>query len=63
MKTTALKKDKITGEIYLTGVVDFYKRQQSLYKNYAELERAQLKLFLTTTSESIKANFSNLWQN
>jgi len=59
----ALKKDKATGEIYLTGMADYYKRQQSLYKNYAELERAQVKSFLETMPEYIRANFSNLWQH
>jgi len=62
-KVLGLIKDKATGEIYLNGIANYYKRQRVLYKNYTELERAQLKLFLATTSEDVRTNFSNLCQH
>jgi len=61
MKKSVLKKDKNTGEIYLAGAAEYYFKQQSLYKNYAEFEQDYVKRFLETTSASVRANFSNLW--
>ena len=58
-----LIKDNETGEVYLTGFAEYYNKLQSSYKNYPKFERNQMKRFLKTTSKSVRANFSNLWQH
>ncbi len=55
-----LTKDKKTGEIYLGGAVRYFREQNLKYPDYPSFERAQLKRFLATTSESVKSNFSEL---
>ena len=61
-KAFGLVRDEKTGEMYLTGFSEYYNKLQSLYKSYPEFERSQMKRFLATASKSVKANFSEVWQ-
>jgi hypothetical protein len=58
MKKSIFKKDTNTGEIYLSGIVEYYLKQQALYKDYADFEQEYVKRFLQTTSASVQSNFS-----